>query len=220
MQRGCVNATSYCVRVELPCSKSCPAQHLGRSAKATQPLPCFEVDPKKNTSIHARFGWENKPGRHMQCIDCIGCRATPTSPACVAALHWLSQHHRLHHAAGHSLCCSCCPPIPCHMPYATTPPPHHPSKHERTGFPVQPMAAFDWSRGAALIAQQGGPGARALIDEQGRAPRAGQLWRNPDLAATYRRIGKLGAAQGEVVCCGSGMCVGVLKGLWLYVGEK
>jgi gamma-glutamyltranspeptidase/glutathione hydrolase len=64
------------------------------------------------------------------------------------------------------------------------------------GFPVHPMAAFEWAKGAALIARQGGPGARALVDENGAAPRAGQLWRNPDLAATLRRVAEHGAAKG------------------------
>jgi hypothetical protein len=70
------------------------------------------------------------------------------------------------------------------------------------GFPVAPVAAAEWSKGAALIAQQGGPGARALTDARGRGPGAGQLWRNRDLAATYRRIAQHGAAEGARVCLG------------------
>lgn len=124
------------------------------------------------------------------------------------------------------------------------------------GFPVGPVTAFEWGKGAPLIVQQGGAGEsavgaavyvrpcmlylckadglslpfnpplrpsvstpntrnivcqlssplcdnagmRALVDEQGCGPKAGQLWRNPDLAATYRRVGELGAAKGDSVC--------------------
>ncbi|KAF8057757.1 ywrD [Scenedesmus sp. PABB004] len=64
------------------------------------------------------------------------------------------------------------------------------------GFPVSPLTAHDWCRGAAVVADAGGPGARALVDAAGRGPAPGQLWRNPDLAATYRRLGEHGAARG------------------------
>jgi hypothetical protein len=40
---------------------------------------------------------------------------------------------------------------------------------------------------------------RALLREDGSAPKAGQLWCNPDLASTYRRVGELGAVKGNKV---------------------
>lgn len=70
------------------------------------------------------------------------------------------------------------------------------------GFPVSPVTAFEWSKGAPLIAEQGGPGASALVDGQGVGPRPGQLWKNPDLGATYRRVAQHGAAKGGL-CAGS-----------------
>jgi gamma-glutamyltranspeptidase/glutathione hydrolase len=64
------------------------------------------------------------------------------------------------------------------------------------GFPVSPITAFEWSKGAGLIMKQGGPGVSALVNDQGSGPKAGQLWKNPDLAATYRRVAEHGAAKG------------------------
>jgi hypothetical protein len=48
-----------------------------------------------------------------------------------------------------------------------------------------------------VIAEQGGAGAKALVDEDGTGPKPGQSWRNPDLANTYKRIAEHGAAKGE-----------------------
>jgi len=67
------------------------------------------------------------------------------------------------------------------------------------GFPVGPLTAFEWSKQADLLVKQGSPGIRALVDEQGSGPKAGQLWKNPDLAATYRKIAEHGAMKGEAV---------------------
>lgn len=79
------------------------------------------------------------------------------------------------------------------------------------GFPVSPVTAFEWSKGAPLILeqqQQGGglnPGASssacALVDGQGLGPGPGQLWKNPDLGATYRRVAQHGAAKGGLCRC-------------------
>jgi gamma-glutamyltranspeptidase len=44
-----------------------------------------------------------------------------------------------------------------------------------------------------VIAEQG---AKALVDEHGKGPKPGQLWKNPDLANTYKRIAEHGAAKG------------------------
>jgi gamma-glutamyltranspeptidase/glutathione hydrolase len=61
------------------------------------------------------------------------------------------------------------------------------------GFPVTPIIAGQWGDEVALL--QRDPGARAtfLIDGV-RAPKAGEWFRNPDLARTFRRIAKEGAA--------------------------
>ncbi|KAF6255728.1 gamma-glutamyltranspeptidase [Scenedesmus sp. NREL 46B-D3] len=64
------------------------------------------------------------------------------------------------------------------------------------GFPVGPVASFEWQRGAECIRQAGGPGARALTTEEGSGPKPGQVWRNADLAATFRRLAEHGAAKG------------------------
>uniref|UniRef100_A0A383V5K4 Gamma-glutamyltransferase n=1 Tax=Tetradesmus obliquus TaxID=3088 RepID=A0A383V5K4_TETOB len=64
------------------------------------------------------------------------------------------------------------------------------------GFPVGPVASFEWQKGAEVIAAAGGPGVLALITEKGEGPQPGQIWRNKDLAATLRRLGELGAAEG------------------------
>ena len=65
------------------------------------------------------------------------------------------------------------------------------------GFPVSPCTSFEWCKGAALIKEQGGDGQMALVDENGQGPKPGQLWRNPDLANTYKRIAEHGAAKGK-----------------------
>jgi gamma-glutamyltranspeptidase/glutathione hydrolase len=60
------------------------------------------------------------------------------------------------------------------------------------GFPVAPLAAEAWSRGAArqlAIA----PGGRELTLD-GRAPRPGELFRNPGLARTLRAVAEGGSA--------------------------
>jgi gamma-glutamyltranspeptidase/glutathione hydrolase len=54
------------------------------------------------------------------------------------------------------------------------------------GFPVGPVAAYLWSEGVAeQLAVQ--PGGHELLIE-GRAPRAGELFRNPGLARTLRSV--------------------------------
>lgn len=73
------------------------------------------------------------------------------------------------------------------------------------GFPVGPLTAFEWSKQAGLLVEQGGPGIRALVDKEGLGPKAGQLWKNPDLAATYRRIAEHGAMKGEAVAKAEGV---------------
>jgi gamma-glutamyltranspeptidase/glutathione hydrolase len=61
------------------------------------------------------------------------------------------------------------------------------------GFPVTPIIARDWRNTADLLRQNAGASATFLPD--GEAPRAGQWFRNPDLARTFRRIAANGAAE-------------------------
>jgi gamma-glutamyltranspeptidase / glutathione hydrolase len=65
------------------------------------------------------------------------------------------------------------------------------------GFPVAPMTAYFWSRGVQR--QLLGRGETMLIN--GRAPKAGELFRNPDLARTFRTVaegGKEAFYKGEI----------------------
>jgi len=61
-----------------------------------------------------------------------------------------------------------------------------------TGFPVTPIIAGQWADEEALLRRDEGARATLLIDGQ-RAPKAGEWFRNPDLARTYREIGANGA---------------------------
>jgi len=66
------------------------------------------------------------------------------------------------------------------------------------GFPVAPLTAFHWDRGKAVLSRA--PSGRALTIN-GRAPRAGEVFRNPGLARTLREVaddGKKGFYQGRV----------------------
>jgi hypothetical protein len=71
------------------------------------------------------------------------------------------------------------------------------------GFPVGPVASFEWQKGAEAIREVGGAGVRALITEEGCGPQPGQIWRNTDLAATLRRLAEHGAAKGRVAAAGT-----------------
>jgi len=58
------------------------------------------------------------------------------------------------------------------------------------GFPVTPIIAQDWAGSAGRLARDEGAAATFLID--GEAPAAGDWFRNPDLARTFRRIAEEG----------------------------
>ena len=63
------------------------------------------------------------------------------------------------------------------------------------GFPVSPIIAADWADQVRKLRRDEGAAATYLVDREadgGRAPRAGEWFRNPDYAATLRRI----AAEG------------------------
>eukprot|EP00048_Salpingoeca_helianthica_P017474 m.237394 g.237394 ORF g.237394 m.237394 type:complete len:553 (-) comp21101_c0_seq1:32-1690(-) len=59
------------------------------------------------------------------------------------------------------------------------------------GFPVHPTAAHFWAAGAGLLQKPNNPGGSALL-LSGRAPRAGDIMRNPDLAATFKLLARDG----------------------------
>jgi gamma-glutamyltranspeptidase/glutathione hydrolase len=67
------------------------------------------------------------------------------------------------------------------------------------GFPVAPVTAYYWGRGAEAQLRQAANGGELLID--GRAPRAGEVFRNPGLARTFRALAEGGKAayyEGEI----------------------
>jgi len=55
------------------------------------------------------------------------------------------------------------------------------------GFPVTPIIASGWADEVALLRRDEGARATLLLEGQ-RAPKAGEWFRNPDLARTYREI--------------------------------
>lgn len=61
------------------------------------------------------------------------------------------------------------------------------------GCPVAPRVGFDWARHVERIRRD--PGSAAHLLPEGRAPRAGELFRAPELAKTLRRIAERGAAE-------------------------
>jgi gamma-glutamyltranspeptidase/glutathione hydrolase len=61
------------------------------------------------------------------------------------------------------------------------------------GFPVSPIIAAQWAAEVERLRQDDGARATLLIDGI-RAPRAGEWFRNPDLAASYRLIADSGPA--------------------------
>ena len=67
------------------------------------------------------------------------------------------------------------------------------------GFPVAPVTAYFWQRGAQRQLSQAPGGLELSID--GRGPRAGEIFRNPGLARTFRKVAEGGKAafyQGEI----------------------
>lgn len=67
------------------------------------------------------------------------------------------------------------------------------------GFPVAPLTAFFWQSGVERQLKHA-PGGLALTLD-GRAPKAGEIFRNPGLARTFRKItegGKAAFYQGEI----------------------
>jgi gamma-glutamyltranspeptidase/glutathione hydrolase len=54
------------------------------------------------------------------------------------------------------------------------------------GFPLTPVIASSWQAGAKRLSRD--PGSAAVFLPSGKAPRVGQVFKNPALARTYRRI--------------------------------
>jgi len=59
-------------------------------------------------------------------------------------------------------------------------------RYAREGFPVTEVIASHWARNVPALA--GYPGFREQFTLEGRAPRKGEIWRNPNLAGTLERI--------------------------------
>lgn len=59
------------------------------------------------------------------------------------------------------------------------------------GFPVSPIIASQWAAQVEVLRADAGAAATFLIDGR-RAPRSGEWFRNPDLAATFRSIARSG----------------------------
>src|SRR5947209_7097486 len=59
-------------------------------------------------------------------------------------------------------------------------------RYAEEGFPVSEVIAGSWRNGAQRLRRD--PGSAAIFLPDGRPPRAGQVFKNPALARTYRRI--------------------------------
>ncbi len=62
--------------------------------------------------------------------------------------------------------------------------------YARNGFPVTEVIAWHWARNAKIL--QGYPGFAEVFMPAGKAPAKGEVFRNPRLAATYRKIAEGG----------------------------
>ncbi len=63
-------------------------------------------------------------------------------------------------------------------------------RYAREGAPVSELVAYYWNRSVPLLAKF--PGFVEQMTLDGRAPRTGEIWRNPGLAALLEAIGKEG----------------------------
>ncbi|XP_041038968.1 glutathione hydrolase-like YwrD proenzyme isoform X1 [Carcharodon carcharias] len=55
------------------------------------------------------------------------------------------------------------------------------------GFPIAEIAAFHWNRGASILQSPGNQHGKDLL-LQGRSPKCGQIFKNPLLAQTFKRL--------------------------------
>src|SRR5688572_28774755 len=65
-------------------------------------------------------------------------------------------------------------------------------RYAEKGFPLSPVIASDWARSVARFGDK--PGFAAVFMPDGRAPREGELFANPPLAATLRLLAEKGRA--------------------------
>ena len=65
-------------------------------------------------------------------------------------------------------------------------------RHAEEGFPVSEVIAMQWRQAEAKLARHPASAENYLVDGR-RAPRHGEVFRSPDLAATFRRIADEGA---------------------------
>jgi gamma-glutamyltranspeptidase/glutathione hydrolase len=65
-------------------------------------------------------------------------------------------------------------------------------RYAREGFPVSEVIAFGWQRNVALLLEY--PGVREQFTRDGAGPVKGEIWTNPNLAATYEAIARGGRA--------------------------
>ncbi|MHC4055806.1 gamma-glutamyltransferase, partial [Bradyrhizobium sp. 25ACV] len=66
-------------------------------------------------------------------------------------------------------------------------------RYAEEGFPLSELIAFYWDRNVAILREQHLPGAFAeTYALGGHAPEKGEIFKNPDLARTYRLIAEKG----------------------------
>ncbi|HTE46960.1 MAG TPA: gamma-glutamyltransferase [Gemmatimonadaceae bacterium] len=65
-------------------------------------------------------------------------------------------------------------------------------EYAENGFPVTPVISGDWTGAANILARD--EGAKATFLPNGQAPKPGDWFRNPDMAASFRLVAKEGAA--------------------------
>jgi gamma-glutamyltranspeptidase/glutathione hydrolase len=63
-------------------------------------------------------------------------------------------------------------------------------RYAEEGFPVSEVIAYYWERGVAAFKEQ--PGFLGTFSVDGRAPREGEVWRNPGLAYSYSQLAEKG----------------------------
>eukprot|EP00729_Bicosta_minor_P008015 gene8015-1693_t len=74
-------------------------------------------------------------------------------------------------------------------------------KMAEEGFPVHPMAAHGWESGSYLLKEPTNKYGGAMLKPDGQAPKAGDIMRMPELAATFREVaakGKDGFYKGRI----------------------
>ncbi len=73
--------------------------------------------------------------------------------------------------------------------------------YAENGFPVTQLIAYYWNRSVPILEKWPGFTEQFTVDGKGRAPREGEIWRNPNLANTLRIIaadGRDAFYQGEL----------------------